>query len=72
MNKKKRHTKEALVALGISSVLLALVIFASIWYENHFNVKFDTIGMIVSDAIGFVLVFFIIFHYEKRTNDGND
>ena len=69
MNKKKRHTKEALVALIISSVLLALVVFASFWYEKHFNVKFDTVGMIVSDAIGFLLIFSIVFHYEKRTND---
>lgn len=70
MNKKKRHIKEALVALGISSALLALVVFASFWYENYFNVKFDTIGMIIGDVIGFLLIFFIIFHYEKRTNDG--
>ncbi|MBQ0098276.1 MAG: hypothetical protein KBS62_05020 [Oscillospiraceae bacterium] len=64
-NKNRTNKKAALISLCISVVVLAVVTAAALIYENIMNVKFDITGMIIADVIGFLIIFAIVYHFEK-------
>lgn len=68
-NKNRTNKKAALIALCISVGVLAVVTAAALIYENIMNVKFDITGMIIADVIGFLIVFAIVYHFEKTPKE---
>lgn len=67
--KKNSKKKAALIALIVSLVVLLLVIAATLIYEKLMFVQFDLKGLIIADAIGFLIVYAIVYHYEKPPKD---
>ena len=58
-----------LVALIISLVLLGVVVGASFLYQSYRHVQFDLLWMIIGDAIGFLIIYAIVYHFIKKPDD---
>lgn len=59
--KKKGMLKSVLLSLLIAAVILGLVVAFTFWFQGYKNTTFNPTVIIVSDIIGFILVFFISF-----------
>lgn len=64
---KKFNKKAFLVALVVSLVLLVVAVAATLLFDYYNNtIKFDALGLVLGHAIGFVLLFCIIYRYEAK------
>lgn len=66
---KQSHKKELLIALIISVVLLGLVIGATFLYQSYRHVQFEPVAMIIGDAVGFFVVFGLVYHFLKKPDE---
>lgn len=65
MNKNKK--KAMLTALLVSLVLLVLAVAGTLLFDYYMEyIQFDMVGMIIGHAIGFLLLFAIIYKYEIK------
>ena len=64
--KRRFPLREVLISLGVSLGLLGAVVGASIWYQAARNVVFEPITMIICDAVGFVFLFAIVYHFVRK------
>ncbi len=70
MNQKKTsHRKELLIAFLVSLGLLGAVIGMTFWYQSYQNIRFEPVTLIISDAVGFLIIFGIIYHFLKKNHE---
>ena len=69
---KKSHKKELLISLAISLVLLGMVIAAAFIYQSYRNVQFEPVAMIIGNAVGFLIIFAIVYHFVKKPDYDNN
>lgn len=60
-DRKKEILKSLLISLIIAAVVLGAVIAFTFWFQGYKNTSFNPTIIIVSDIIGFIVVFFISF-----------
>lgn len=70
---KKFNKKAFLVALVVSLVLLVVAVAATLLFDYYNNsIQFDTLGLVLGHAIGFLLLFFIVYRYEAKEDTNNN
>jgi len=68
---KKTKKKALLIALVASLILLIVAVTATLLFDYYMEyIKFDMVGMVAGHIIGFLLMFFIIYRYELKDDDG--
>lgn len=58
-----------LIALLISLGLLGVVIGLTAWYQGYKGSEIDTKVMVITDAIGFVIMYGIVYHFVKTPDE---
>ncbi|MBQ3417560.1 MAG: hypothetical protein IJH32_06980 [Ruminococcus sp.] len=66
---KKSHKKEILISLIVSLCLLGIVIGVSFLYQSWRHVQFDLLWMFIGDAVGFLIIWAIVYHFIKKPDD---
>ncbi len=70
--KKKFPWKELLISFGITCALLGVVIGLTVWYQSSLSgvasvlFEWNTTELIIGNAIAFLIMFLIIFHFVKK------
>ncbi len=71
MNKNKK--KAMCTALLVSLVLLVIAVSGTLLFDYYMEyIQFDIVGMIIGHAIGFLLLFSIIYRYLKNDDTADD
>ena len=65
IKKKEKKGKYILISFLVALVLLALVTLAAFLYQSYKNVVFDKWMIIISDIVGFIIVFFITYLFIR-------
>lgn len=62
----KRKLTEWLLSFGITLVMLGLVLGAQAWYTSVTHIGLDTKSVWAGNAIGGVIMLFIVHHFVKK------
>lgn len=63
--KENEKAKNLLTSLIVSILVLGVIVAATFWYQDYKNVVFDKWVVIISDAVGFLVVFGIVYAFMK-------
>ena len=75
MDKKaenKRRLKEWLISLAITLVLLGAVMGGLYWFTATTGIQLVTTYIWISNAIGGVLMLFLVHHFVKKPRDDRE
>jgi len=68
MNKNKK--KALLTALIVSLVLLVIAVASTLIFDYYMEyIQFDTLGMVIGHILGFLMMFCIVYKFEKKDDD---
>ena len=70
--KKKFRWQEPLIALLITLAMLGAVMGAICWYTGTMHVELDARAMWTGNAVGGLIMFFIVYHFIRRPDDSRD
>ena len=69
---KKEKKKALITALIVSLILLVVAVVGTLVFDYYVEtIKFDMVGLICGHIFGFLLMFAIVYHYEKK-DDSDD
>ncbi len=68
MNKNKK--KALLTALIVSLVLLVIAVAGTLIFDYYMEyIQFDTLGMVIGHILGFLMMFCIVYKFEKKDDN---
>ena len=69
---KKENKKALITALIVSLILLVVAVAGTLVFDHYVDsIQFDTVGLLCGHVLGFLLMFAIVYHYEKK-DDSDD
>ena len=69
MDVKKSKLKEWLISLIITLVMLGAVLGAQYWYTKTTGIELDTLFVWIGNAVGGLLMLFLVHHFVKKPKD---
>lgn len=63
---KEEKKKARRIAFFVTFILLILVVVGTLVFDHYMtSIQFDLLGMIIGHALGFVLMYLVIYHFLK-------
>lgn len=71
-NKKRSRGREMLISLAITVGLLLVIIGLTFWYQWYSGTAFDFMTLLITDSVGFLIMYGIVYHFVKTPDDNED
>lgn len=69
---KTNRKKALIVSLLVSLCMLLVVVGATAVFSRYTIYKFSMVGMVIGDAIGFLIVFAIVYRFMTKPDVDDD